>query len=138
MEENSTTSWLKPFLKPLRATFNEVVAMSAFVNLLALAVPIFTMQVYNRVVAHNGISTLKGLVVGMVIIVVFDYVLRQARSRIMQTIALRIDVQVGRKLFDKFMSLPLQALESQPSAIGWRCFATPTPYATPCRVRRPF
>jgi ATP-binding cassette, subfamily C, bacterial LapB len=116
MAENSTTSWLKPFLKPLRATFNEVVAMSAFVNLLALAVPIFTMQVYNRVVAHNGISTLKGLVVGMVIIVVFDYVLRQARSRIMQTIALRIDVQVGRKLFNKFMSLPLQTLESQPSA----------------------
>ena len=90
--------------------------MSAFVNLLALAVPIFTMQVYNRVVGHNGISTLKGLVVGMVIIVVFDYILRQARSRIMQTIALRIDVQVGRKLFNKFMSLPLQTLESESSA----------------------
>ena len=90
--------------------------MSAFVNLLALAVPIFTMQVYNRVVAHNGISTLKGLVVGMIIIVLFDYILRQARSRIMQTIALRIDVQVGRKLFNKFMSLPLQKLESEPSA----------------------
>jgi ATP-binding cassette subfamily C protein LapB len=116
MAENSTTAWLKPFLKPLRATFNEVVAMSAFINLLALAVPIFTMQVYNRVVAHNGISTLKGLVVGMVIIVVFDYILRQARSRIMQTIALRIDVQVGRKLFNKFMSLPLQALEKESSA----------------------
>jgi ATP-binding cassette, subfamily C, bacterial LapB len=116
MAENSTTSWLKPFLKPLRPTFNEVVAMSAFVNILALAVPIFTLQVYDRVVGHNGISTLKGLVVGMIIIVVFDYILRQARSRIMQTVALRIDVQVGRKLFNKFMSLPLQTLEAEPSA----------------------
>lgn len=90
--------------------------MSAFVNILALAVPIFTLQVYDRVVGHNGFSTLKGLIIGMVIIVVFDFVLRQARSRILQTVALRIDVQVGRKLFNKFMSLPLQMLESQPSA----------------------
>jgi ATP-binding cassette subfamily C protein LapB len=116
MDENSTISWLKPFLKQLRTSFYEVVAMSAFVNLLALAVPIFTMQVYNRVVVHNGISTLKGLVAGMVFIVLFDYILRHARSRLIQTVALRIDVQVGRKLFNKFLSLPLQTLESKPSA----------------------
>jgi len=116
MAENSTTAWLKPFLMPLRQTFNEVVAMSAFVNILALAVPIFTLQVYDRVVGHNGISTLQGLVVGMFIIVLFDYILRQARSRVMQTVALRVDVEVGRKLFNKFMSLPMQTLEGQPSA----------------------
>jgi ATP-binding cassette subfamily C protein LapB len=34
----------------------------------------------------------------------------------MQTVALRIDVHVGRKLFNKFMSLPMQTLEGQPSA----------------------
>lgn len=90
--------------------------MSAFINILALAVPIFTLQVYDRVVGHSGISTLQGLVIGMIIVVVFDYVLRQARSRVMQTVALRIDVQVGRKLFNKFMSLPLQTLEGKPSA----------------------
>lgn len=100
----------------MRSTFNEVVAMSAFVNILALAVPIFTMQVYNRVVGHNGISTLQSLVIGMVVIVVFDFILRQARSRIMQTVALRIDVQVGRKLFNKFMALPLLTLEGKPAS----------------------
>ena len=116
MVEHSTTAWLNSFLRPLRQTFNEVVAMSVFVNILALAVPIFTMQVYDRVVGYNGFSTLQGLVVGMIIIVLFDYILRQARSRVMQTVALRIDVHVGRKLFNKFMSLPMQTLEGQPSA----------------------
>ncbi len=91
--------------------FREVVAMSAFVNLLALAVPVFTMQVYNRVIAGNSISTLQGLVVGMGLVVIFDYVLRMARSRVMQTVALRVDVMVGRRLFEKVMSLPMQTLE---------------------------
>jgi ATP-binding cassette subfamily C protein LapB len=116
MVKHSTTAWLNSFLRPLRQTFNKVVAMSAFINILALAVPIFTMQVYDRVVGHNGFSTLQGLVVGMIIIVLFDYILRQARSRVMHTVALRIDVHVGRKLFNKFMSLPMQTLEGQPSA----------------------
>ena len=81
--------------------------MSAFVNLLALAVPIFTLQVYDRVVGSGGISTLEGLLIGMVIVLVFDYILRQSRSRIMQRIAMRVDIIIGRKLFDKVMSLPL-------------------------------
>lgn len=122
MADFSKTQWLKPFLKPLRSTFNEIIAMSAFVNILALAVPIFTLQVYDRVVGTGSISTLQGLLVGMVLIVAFDYILRQARSRIMQTIALRIDVHVGRKLFDKFLSLPLLRLEGKPSAFWLSLF----------------
>ncbi|MEE9544639.1 MAG: ATP-binding cassette domain-containing protein [Rhodospirillales bacterium] len=90
--------------------------MSAFVNVLALAVPVFTLRVYDRVVAHAGLGTLEGLIIGMAFIVIFDYALRQSRSRIMQTVALRVDVLIGRKLFNKVMELPLQTLESQTSA----------------------
>jgi len=90
--------------------------MSLFVNALALAVPVFTMQVYDRVVFHAGISTLQGLVLGMVFVLIFDYVLRQSRSRIMQRVALRVDVMVGRQVFDKFMALPLKTLEAKPGA----------------------
>jgi len=114
--EPSAKSWLRPFLKPLTPVFREVVAMSFFVNLLALAVPVFTMQVYNRVVNNNGISTLQGLVVGMFLVIAFDYVLRQSRARILQTVALRVDVKLGRQLFRKIMRMPLQNLEAQPSA----------------------
>ena len=116
MDEAIPRHWLKTFLKPLTPTFREVLVMSLFVNLLALAVPIFTLQVYDRVVFKAGISTLYGLLIGMAIVLVFDYVLRHTRTRIMQTVALRVDVLVGRRLFDKVMALPLQSLESQPSS----------------------
>jgi len=115
LEDPSPRSWLKPFLKPITPVFREIVAMSFFVNLLALAVPVFTLQVYDRVVYNAGISTLQGLLVGMMLVLVFDYVLRQSRARILQTVALQVDVMLGRRLFRKLMRLPLQTLESQPS-----------------------
>ena len=109
-------NWLGQFIKPLRSIFREVLVMSLFVNLLALAVPIFTMQVYDRVIFKAGMSTLQGLVIGMALVVVFDNVLHQARSRIIQKAALRIDVWVGRKLIQKLLALPLATLESRPNA----------------------
>ena len=120
----------------MRQTFNEVVALSVFINVLALALPIVTLQIYDRVISHNGISTLQGLVVGTIIVVLFDFVLRQGRSRILQNVALRADVYVSRELFTKFMSLPLKTLENQPSAYWLSLFndvdviltpTTPTP-----------
>ena len=108
--------WLKSFLRPLRPVFSEVLLMSLFVNILALGVPIFTLQVYDRVVAHAGFTTLGGLVIGMGIVLLFDLIMRQSRTRIMQTVALRVDVEVGRRLFEKVMALPLQTLENQPGA----------------------
>ena len=116
MSDQSTRAWLWPFLVPLKSVFREVLAISLFVNFLALAVPVFTLQVYDRVVFHAGISTLKGLVAGMAIVLIFDFVLRQSRTRIMQTVALKVDVLVGRQLFERVMALPLQTLESQPGA----------------------
>jgi len=113
MGETSNRDWIKPFLRRLAPVFREVFAMSFFVNLLALAVPVFTLQVYDRVVGQGGLVTLVGLAIGMVVIVLFDFVLRQARSRIMQTVALRVDAIVGRQLFNKFTALPLNVLESR-------------------------
>lgn len=115
MSETAGRAWLKPILKPLMPIFREVIAMSAFVNLLALATPVFTMQVYDRVVGSGGLSTLWGLVLGMLLVVLFDLSLKQARSKIMQTVALRVDVIVGRHLFDKLVSLPLHVLEGKPA-----------------------
>jgi ATP-binding cassette subfamily C protein LapB len=85
-----------------------------FVNLLALAAPVFVLQVYDRVVYHAGLSTLTGLVIGMALVIGFDFILRQTRARVMQTVSLSIDVKIGRNLFDKVMALPLRTLESRP------------------------
>ncbi|MBF0305517.1 MAG: peptidase domain-containing ABC transporter, partial [Alphaproteobacteria bacterium] len=80
--------WLRPVLAPLAPLFREVLALSLFVNLLALAAPVFVLQVYDRVIGHAGLTTLRALVTGMVLLVAFDFLLRQARGRLLQGVAL--------------------------------------------------
>lgn len=116
MTSQHAASGLRPVLGDLVPNLREAAAFSAFVNIFALAVPIFVLQVYDRVVFHAGLSTLAGLVVGVAIVVLFDYIVRQARSRIVQRAALRLDVGLSRRLFDALMAMPLAALESRPAA----------------------
>src|SRR4051812_6706236 len=95
--------WLKVFLEPLSPLFKEVLAMSLFINLLAVAVPVFVLQVYDRVIFHTGISTLQGLVIGVLVVIGFDFALRRARARVLQTVAIKIDVAVSQRLLDKLL-----------------------------------
>lgn len=85
--------------------------MSLFISILALALPIFLLQVYNRVVQFNAISTLHALLVGVSIVICFDFLLRETRSRMLQWAAVRIDARLGKSVFKKLLSIPLQELE---------------------------
>ena len=116
MADRSKKSWVWDVMLPLQPMYREVVVTSLFVNFLALAVPVFTLQVYDRVIFAAGLSTLQGLAIGMMAVLAFDFVLRQTRSRIMQRAALRIDVTMGKKLLGKVMALPLNELEGRQSA----------------------
>lgn len=114
--------WLKTLLEPLMPLFKEVLAMSLFINLLAVAVPVFVLQVYDRVIFHTGLSTLQGLVIGVLVVIGFDFSLRQARARALQTVALKIDVAVSQRLLDKLLTLPLRVLETRAAALWQMLF----------------
>ena len=116
LERHLVRRWLASLIRPLWPHFRELLVFSLFINLLALAAPIFVLQVYDRVVFHAGLSTLQGLAIGMVLVVGFDFALRQGRSRLMQRVALKLDAELGRRIFDKLTALPLRVLEARPVA----------------------
>ena len=114
-----TKSWFSSVSSKLRPLFFELVVYSFFINILALVIPLFVLQVYNRVVAFGSISTLQGLVAGVVIALTFDFLLRQVRSRLLQKAAMRIDIGLGEAVMKKFWSLPLRIMESRPG-VYWQ------------------
>ena len=67
MAGSSPRRWMRSVTRPLWGHFREVLVISLFVNLLALAAPVFTLQVYDRVVFYSGLTTLQGLAIGMVV-----------------------------------------------------------------------
>lgn len=108
--------WLRTLLEPLKPLFKEVLAISFFINLLAIAVPVFVLQVYDRVIFHSGLSTLQGLVIGVAVVIVFDFLLRRGRAKMLQAVGVKIDVEVSARLVNKLLALPLRTLESRPGA----------------------
>lgn len=116
MTAPGTVSVIGELFAPLKQRLVELVSFSVFINILALVVPVFVLQVYDRVVYHAGLTTLQGLVIGAALAILFDFLLRQARSRLVQRIATQIDVAVGRFLIRKLTALPLRVLETQTAA----------------------
>ena len=67
---------LHPFI------FTQLIIVSFFVNILALASPIFVMQVLQRYIAYGITSTLITLVTGVIIAIIFEFFFRNLRHRI--------------------------------------------------------
>jgi ATP-binding cassette subfamily C protein LapB len=62
--------------------FTQLLIVSFFVNILALASPIFVMQVLQRYIAYGFYSTLITLVTGVIIAIIFEFFFRNLRHRI--------------------------------------------------------
>jgi ATP-binding cassette subfamily C protein LapB len=92
------------------------VAVAAFiVNLLALAAPLFTMNVYDRVIPNGAIPSLVALAVGLGVAIVFDFVLRTVRSQIIDVTGKKIDVVLAANIFEHIQSLKMA---QRPASIG--------------------
>ena len=103
-----------------RGEFWPVMLAALIVNLLALAVPLFTMNVYDRVIPNKAIPTLWVLALGVGIALAFDFALRLARSRLVDEIGRNLDSKLSQKLFEKVMNLPMASRQGSTGALARR------------------
>ncbi len=103
-----------------RREFWPVMLAALVVNLLALALPLFTMNVYDRVIPNKSEATLWVLAVGVLLAFGFDFVLRLARSQLIDEIARKLDAKYSQKLFEKVMNLPLAERQGSTGAFAKR------------------
>ena len=85
------------------------------INLFALAVPFFSMNVYDRVIPTHAEETLWMLVIGVILITGFDYVLKLVRSHFVDLAGSRIDVKLSGFIMQKVMGM---RLEDKPASVG--------------------
>ncbi|WP_343345348.1 type I secretion system permease/ATPase [Sphingomicrobium sp. XHP0239] len=103
-----------------RGQFRPVIVAAIVINLLALAVPLFTMNVYDRIIPNEAVSSLWVLAAGVAIALGFDYLLRLARSRLVDEIGRKLDARFSQRIFEKVMNLPLAARQGSTGAIARR------------------
>ena len=100
-------SWFIPSLVKYRKLFGEVLLVSLFLQLFALISPLFFQVVMDKVLVHNGLTTLDVLVIGLLVVVVFESVLTALRTFVFSHTTSRIDVELGARLFRHLLALPL-------------------------------
>ena len=100
-------SWFIPSLVKYRRLLSEVLVVSLFLQLFALVSPLFFQVVMDKVLVHRGVTTLDVLVIGLVVVVVFESVLTTLRAYVFSHTTSRIDVELGARLFRHLVSLPL-------------------------------
>lgn len=103
--------WFIPSIVKHKKPLIEVLVAALTLQVLGLFSPMITQVVIDKVLVHNGVTTLDVLAIGLVTIAIFETVMGIARSYIFTHTTSRIDVMLGARLFKHLFSLPLRYFE---------------------------
>ncbi|HEY0858131.1 MAG TPA: type I secretion system permease/ATPase [Albitalea sp.] len=107
--------WFWSAILTQRFVYRDVLWAALLINLFALAFPMFTMNVYDRVVPNNAIETLWVLSVGVLLVFGADLFMRLLRSHFVDEASARIDVQLSATLMERVLGM---RLEHRPESVG--------------------
>ncbi len=95
--------------------YRDVLGAALLINVVALAMPLFTMNVYDRVVPNRAMETLWVLGLGVVLLIGVDMMLRSLRGYFIDLASARIDMQLSAGIMERVLGV---RMESRPAAVG--------------------
>lgn len=95
--------------------YKDILAAALLINLFAVALPMFTMNVYDRVVPNNATETLWVLAVGLAIVLAADVALRLMRGYLIDLAGSRVDVNLSARIMERVLGI---RLENRPVSTG--------------------
>ncbi|MGL6041097.1 MAG: type I secretion system permease/ATPase [Deefgea sp.] len=107
--------WFWSSLQLCYPMYGHVLLAAGLINLFALALPLFTMNVYDRVVPNQIYDTLWVLAIGVTLLLVFDFVIKALRAYYIDLAGKRIDVMLSAQIFEHVLGLKVAA---RPASVG--------------------
>jgi ATP-binding cassette, subfamily C, bacterial LapB len=107
--------WFWGALLEQRFVYRDVLWAALLINIFALAFPMFSMNVYDRVVPNNAVETLWALAIGVVLVLGADLFMRVLRSHFVDEASARIDVKISATLMERVLGM---RLEHRPDSVG--------------------
>lgn len=109
--------WFVPELLKHKAIWREVLVASLALQVIALAFPLFTQTIIDKVVVHRTQSTLIALAIGMGVFVVFTTALTWVRQYLVLHTGNRVDAVLGSHVFEHLFRLPPLYFQHRPTGI---------------------
>ena len=114
-QEKTSKNWFFGTLYRFKDIYIRVIVATLFINIFVIAGPLFTMNVYDRVIPHNAIDTLWVLAIGIGIIYGFDLILKFLRTLLLESAAKKSDIILSSMLFQHAMNIKMMA---RPRSVG--------------------
>jgi ATP-binding cassette subfamily C protein LapB len=113
--KHETKHWFWDTLKFSKTIYIDVIIASFLINLFVLASPLFTMNVYDRVVPNSAIDTMWVLAIGVIVIYFLDLGLKFLRSFFLEHAAKKSDIIMSSLIFEKVLNMKM---EDKPRSVG--------------------
>lgn len=107
--------WFLPSIWRYRRPLAHVLVASLVIQLFALATPLLFQVIIDKVLVHKGLSTLTVIAIALGGIAVFDALMQFLRTYALGHTTSRIDVELGSRLFDHLLRLPLAYFGARPT-----------------------
>lgn len=107
--------WFWSAIASQRGVYRDVLWAALLINLFGLAFPIFTMNVYDRVVPNHAVETLWVLALGLLLVLGADLYIRLLRSHFVDEASARIDVRLSSVLMERVLGM---RLANRPQSVG--------------------
>ncbi len=107
--------WFWSAMRANAPIYRDVLLAAFFINVFALALPLFTMNVYDRVVPNYAVETLWMLAAGVIIILLADISLRTMRGYFLDLASRRVDIKLSALIMERVLGI---RLEHRPASVG--------------------
>ena len=115
VEVTDTKRWFWRTMKKNLSIYKLVIIAAILINIFVIFVPLFTMNVYDRVLPNKAIDTLWVLLSGIVFVLIFDFILKLIRAYFIEQAGKRADIRMSSKIFDQLLNIKL---DSKPASTG--------------------
>lgn len=110
-------AWLIEPMQRNRSVYIKVALAAAMINLFGLITSLFTMTVYDRVVPNSAFSSLTALSIGLMVVIVFDFLLRILRAYFVDLAGADIDHDIAGRVFKRLINIRLDTKRGSTGAL---------------------
>ncbi|WP_430469317.1 type I secretion system permease/ATPase [Thalassospira lucentensis] len=108
-EEKTRKHWFWGPLAANRGTYLQVILAACLTNILSIAVSIFIMVVYDRILPNEAFESLIALTIGVATAIGFDFLIKMLRAGFIDAAGKNADLAMGGRIFDHLLDMQMRS-----------------------------
>ena len=97
--------WFWGVISEHRSLYRDIIIASVLSNIIAFAMPLFVMNVYNRVVPNKTVESLWVMAIGVFVMITADFALHMARGYLVDIAAVKTNIKLSGEMMEQVLGM---------------------------------